>query len=288
MSTPHDDRVAADEAFLGFLEGDEPGHLRLPVGPHLVRPDLRLYGGSAVSASVAAAERVTGRDALWMTTQFVSTVTQGHELDVNVEVLAPGRRTNQVRVTGTGPDGVVFASLGATGITGSDLNGTFEHRPEVSGPDPAAAGSSLFGPRSGPVFPEDAPGWHRVVELHPAEIVDHPDPGPGRMAMWMRRRDGGPITPAVAAYMADFVPISVARGLDVAAFGTSLDNTIRVGAFVETEWMLLDLRPHLAFGGYGHGVVHLWSESGHLLATASQTASMRAFADGTAPWSRSD
>lgn len=34
------------------------------------------------------------------------------------------------------------------------------------------------------------------------------------------------------------------------------------------------MRPHLAAGGYGHGSVHLWTEDGHLLATASQTAAM--------------
>jgi acyl-CoA thioesterase len=30
-------------------------------------------------------------------------------------------------------------------------------------------------------------------------------------------------------------------------------------------------------GGYGHGVAHVWSRDGHLLATASQTASMIVF-----------
>jgi acyl-CoA thioesterase len=81
----------------------------------------------------------------------------------------------------------------------------------------------------------------------------------------------------VAAYLADMVPMSVARALGVIAGGTSLDNTIRMGGFVDTEWILLDLRPHLAVGGYGHGVAHVWSRDGHLLATASQTASMIVF-----------
>ena len=81
----------------------------------------------------------------------------------------------------------------------------------------------------------------------------------------------------MAAYLADMVPLSVALACGVMAGGTSLDNTIRIGSFVDTEWVLLDLRPHLAAGDYGHGTAHLWSESGHLLATASQTASMIRF-----------
>lgn len=48
--------------------------------------------------------------------------------------------------------------------------------------------------------------------------------------------------------------------------------TIRLGSFEETEWILLDLRPHFAAGGYGHGVAQVWSENSHLLAAASQTA----------------
>ena len=71
--------------------------------------------------------------------------------------------------------------------------------------------------------------------------------------------------------------MSVAHALGVVTGGTSLDNTIRIGSFVGTEWVLLDLRPHLAAGGYGHGVANIWSEDGHLLATASQTAAMRPF-----------
>ena len=46
---------------------------------------------------------------------------------------------------------------------------------------------------------------------------------------------------------------------------------------VPTEWVLLDLRPHLSTGGFGHGVAHAWTPDGHLLATASQTAAMRPF-----------
>jgi acyl-CoA thioesterase len=104
--------------------------------------------------------------------------------------------------------------------------------------------------------------------------------------MWVRRRDGVPVTPATVAFMADMVPLSVAAACGVVAGGISLDNSIRIGEFDETEWVLMDLRPHLAVGGYGHGAAHVWSEDGRLLATASQTASMLRFDVGDAPWAR--
>ena len=81
------------------------------------------------------------------------------------------------------------------------------------------------------------------------------------------------------------VPLSVAHGAGLVAGGISLDNTIRVGAFEPTEWVLVDLRAHFAAGGYGHGAAQLWSESGRLLGTASQTASMFEFDLANAPWS---
>jgi acyl-CoA thioesterase len=42
-----------------------------------------------------------------------------------------------------------------------------------------------------------------------------------------------------------------------------------------TEWVLCDIRIQALAGGYGQGVAYLWSESGSLLATASQSMSVR-------------
>jgi acyl-CoA thioesterase len=275
--------MPSDVDFFGLIEGGEPGRYRFTVADHLTRLDGRLYGGTAIGVSVAVSELVSDRSALWMTTQFVSTVEEGAEVDVVAEVLAAGKRTNQVRVTATAADGeVIFASLGATGRprTGGELDGVFEQRPEVTGPDDSARWTSPF---TGMAKAADLPditlpggpkGFALAVEMREPEVVRHPEPGPGRTCLWVRRRDGEAITPAVAAYLADMVPMSICRALGVIALGTSLDNTIRIGSFVETEWLLIDLRPHLALGGYGHGAAHVWSESGHLLATASQTASL--------------
>ena len=55
----------------------------------------------------------------------------------------------------------------------------------------------------------------------------------------------------------------------------SLDNTLRVVKLEPTEWILCDIRIQALVGGYGHGTANLWSESGHLLATASQSMSIR-------------
>jgi acyl-CoA thioesterase len=289
--------MSSDADFLGLHRLGRTGYFEFTVEPHLARMDDRLYGGTAIAVSVAAAELVSERTALWMTTQFVSTVETGTQVGVEAEILAPARRTNQVRVTGKGPDGaVVFASLGATGHHRPDgIAGVFENCPDVAAPDESESWSSPFaGMRDlapdlveafadRPAVPPDR-GFNRMIELRNAPIRNHPDPGPGRVCLWVRRRDRAAVTPAMAAYMADMVPMSIGRAVGAFAMGTSLDNSIRVGEFVDTEWVLLDLRPHLAAGDYGHGTVHVWSEDRRLLATASQTASMMRFDPANPPW----
>ena len=59
--------------------------------------------------------------------------------------------------------------------------------------------------------------------------------------------------------------------------GTSLDNAMRFGGATTSEWVLLELDPHLASGGYGHGGLFVWSPDGRLLATGSQTAALLLF-----------
>jgi acyl-CoA thioesterase len=277
--------MQADTDFLGLAAADEPGRFSFTVERHLARLDGRLYGGTAIAVSIATSELVSGRRALWMTTQFVSTAPAGAEVSVLAEVLAAGRRTNQVRVTGTDASGaVVFASLGATGHPREDgLTAELENAPEVQDPEDAEvwatpfSGLARFGGEGFKAPFPDGVGFTSVIEIRHPEIESHPDPGAGRLCLWVRRKDREAITPAVAAYMADMVPLSIAHALQVVAGGTSLDNTIRIGSFVESEWILIDLRPHLAIGGYGHGAAHIWSRDGHLMATASQTASMIRF-----------
>ena len=292
-------RHQSDATFLGLRAAEGPGRFHFTVEDRLSRMDARLYGGTAIAVSIAAAEELTVRPALWMTTQFVATAAGGSDIAVHAEVLAPGKRTNQVRITGTDTDGVaVFASLGATGRHREDgMSGVFERMPDVAPPDAGEGADNPFAvmARAAGVerdeqpamsFPRDT-GFASVIEMRTADVIEHPDAGPGRICMWLRRKDHQPITPALAAFMADMVPMSVALACGAMAGGTSLDNSIRIGTFVETEWILLDLRPHLASGDYGHGSAHIWSQDGHLMATASQTASMIRFdMNQPPPWSR--
>jgi acyl-CoA thioesterase len=75
------------------------------------------------------------------------------------------------------------------------------------------------------------------------------------------------------------VPFGIGQALGERAGGNSLDNTLRVGRLVPTEWVLLDIRVHAVRNGFGHGDVHLWADDGTLLATASQSTIVRYWKD---------
>jgi acyl-CoA thioesterase-2 len=236
--------------------------------PPLLRHDGALYGGTAIAASVMAMEAATGRDVQWVTTQFVRPAQNGSTIDVACDVLAAGRRTAQARVTASVGDQIVFTSLGSTGVrTDNGLSGSFERMPDVGTPDDAV--DSWTGhTRMGQI--PDEPTFRRAVEYRHAPVPE----GPGPVLMWARFTDGKPMTPARIAFVADMVPVAIARGAGKLGAGTSLDNSMRFGEVPEIEWVLLELQGNLAAGGYGHGLVRVWAEDGTYLAIGSQTASM--------------
>jgi acyl-CoA thioesterase len=269
---PTPEGPAADLAFLG-LGLDPSGLGSFEVTVPLTRMDSRLYGGTAGAVATAAAEAVTGRRGLWTTVQFISHAELGDVIQVQVEVLAHGRRTSQARVTAVLGDRVVFAAVAATA----------EHKPG------GLAGGYLQPPRVVPFDqsepyripvpegyrPAEPAGFERVLEIRTAR-PDGPKPPAGHLTFWARAR-GQLATPAVLAYLSDMIPLAVARAAGRAGAGTSLDNTLRFGPPTRTDWVLVALEPHLAVGGYGHGQATLWSPEGELLAVASQTASMILF-----------
>ena len=87
------------------------------------------------------------------------------------------------------------------------------------------------------------------------------------------------------AIIGDYVPFGVIQLLGVDVEVNSLDNTLRVThqttppVVTEPSWVLADIRVHAIRDGFGHGLVHLWSEDATLLATASQSTTVRTGAE---------
>ena len=267
----------SDVALLG-LDVDPDGQTgRFELVRGLVRHDGALYGGTGLAVAVAAMEAATDRDVLWCSTQFVSQPFLGDIVTWEVERLAVGKRAAQLLVRATSKEQTAFVAIGSTGIpVEGGLTGQYVEMPTVQGPEDSSP--RLHAMPSTP----NADSWTRLVDMRQAEVLGAGGP---TVAFWARLRDDAPLTPAALAFVADMVPLAVARAAGKMGAGSSLDNSMRfAGGAADTGWALIELQGELANGGFGHGSLRAWTEDGQLVATGSQSASMRyLFDEGELP-----
>jgi acyl-CoA thioesterase len=253
------------------VDRHDPCGSRFVIEPHLCRRDGALYGGAALGATLAAFEAAAERPALWATVQFVGVASMGDTIECRVDAVARGRAVHQLQVTATVGDRLIFSALGAAAEPRRNaIAGGARVMPDVAPPDDAR---SLGFDGDG-----DAPtvGHYLRSEFREVELAN--PTSPGHYAMWARVFGQDRTTAAGLGFLADMVPIAVCRAAGVEGAGTSLDNSLRVGRLVDSEWVLVELEAHVAAGGYGYGVSHLWSPDGTLMATGSQTAKLFSFA----------
>lgn len=265
MSYPHPADLALIPCELG--PGRDRGSFELT--PELCRFDGALYGGTGVAVTVMAMEAATQRDALWVVTQFVASTQAGARIDWKAETLAAGHRVSQLSVVARSDGATLFCGLGATAEPRPDgLDGQFLPMPMV--PSPEESPPLLIGPGN-PALRDR--GFNRNLEYREAAVVDN------GVLLWARRTDGSPLTRVGIAYLADMVPMAIARAAGKFGAGFSLDNALRFATVPPAEWVLLDLRGELASMGYGHGSLTAWTTDGTLVATGSQSAMMKAMFD---------
>ena len=269
-----------DLAWLG-LERTGDARWSFELTSPMTRPDAKLYGGTGAAVAIAVMEAETARNALWTTVQFVGSADLGERIDCDVDVLAMGRRTAQVRMTASVGDRIVLMAIGATGLSRDGaIEAHMPTMPAVPSPEECADWGSARrgGPAGAGAGASPQPAHPRGGWLELSEMRQATESG----SMWARFRAGGQ-TRATIGFLADMVPTSVVRAVGMMGGGTSLDNSMRFGRLVDTEWILLDMDPWLASGGYLHGGARIWAEDGTLLGVASQTASAMSFPGGAHP-----
>ncbi|HZN14308.1 MAG TPA: thioesterase family protein [Acidimicrobiales bacterium] len=257
----------ADAELLG-IEFDDHLRSRFELTPPLSRHDGALYGGTAIAVATVAMEAASDRPPLWVTTQFVSQAALGDVIECETEVLASGKRVAQLRVTAYLRGAIVFTALGSTGIPrAGGLSGQFDTMPSVT--SPANSRELVLGHGGA-----ERTSFRRSIDyLEAARGEDHA-PDPAQMLLWARVTAPGPITPAAIGFVADMVPAAIARGAGKLGAGISLDNSMRFGPRSDSEWVLLEMRGHVASEGFGHGSVRVWTPDGVLVAVGGQTANM--------------
>jgi acyl-CoA thioesterase-2 len=258
--------------FLGLESTHNPYRWALPVTPGVCTPGNFLFGGCGLGAAIAALEGTTGRPLVWATGQYLSYARPPEVLDLDVTVAVSGHHVTQARVVGHVADREVITVNAALGHRDTPESGTWATMPEVPRPegcDPRETRTATNGDT-----------LHDRLDIRMANarsFLDFPGPGSpdGRSSLWARLPQVLDMSSASLAILGDYVPFGIAQALGIWAGGNSLDNTLRIGRLTDTEWVLLDVRIHQIVNGFGYGDVHLWSEEGVLLATASQSTIVR-------------
>ena len=255
-------------SFLG-LEQVSDRRWRVPVGEQLVTPGKFLYGGCGLALCVRAMELAVGRPLRWATGQFSAGAGPDEVLEVEVELVATGRNVTQARARAVVGDREVLLAMGALGIEGHS-EGQFLEMPEARDPldcprreAPSAVVGSLFGILE--IRLATGRGWKELDGTK----------GSPDSSFWVRLP--GLLEPDAAALsiFGDGVANGILQVTGRPMVGRSLDNTIRIGRLVPSEWVLVDVRMHAYEEGFTQGLAHLWAEDGTLLATASQTQTIK-------------
>ena len=240
---------------------------------------LFMFGGVGLGASLSALERVTGRPVVWATAQYESYARPGETVTFAVDERVRGNQVSQARVSATANGREVLNVSAALGVRDMPERGQWTLAPRVAPPEDCRP-RQLWESR----HPDDI---HSRVDFRIARGSMH---GPGKdsggspsengnVVMWARPNPDllgdYRIDPAFVAVVADYVPSGVGPALGRDAGGNSLDNSIRFHRMVQTNWLLCDVQIHGVANGFAHGRMHIFAETGELIATASQSLILR-------------
>ena len=267
--------------FLGLEPTHNPHRWVLPVVQGISTGGGFLFGGCGLGAAVAAMEGTSGRKAVWATAQYLSYAKPGEVMDIDVTLAVHGHQITQARAVCHVGDREILTVNAALGDRDLEEHGQFEKMP-LNIPQPLDCKErphvlDWSGTISGRMDQRMVKGGEELVE---------PDvtPGDSQVLLWSRIPEViEGVDAATLSILGDFVPMGVGQSLGIRGGGNSLDNTLRIGKLVPTEWVLLDIRIHMVERGFGHGLVHMFAEDGTLMATASQSCIIRFWRDMPGP-----
>ena len=262
-------------SFLGLQATHNPYRWYLPVERKLCTGGNFLYGGAGLGAAISALEGSTGRKLIWSTAQYLSYARPGEVMDIDVIVPVTGNAITQARVVAHVGEREILVVNAALGDRDFPYSGQWETAPEAPRPEDCREYEHRYTTEE---------SIHDFMEERMVKVRTHGQldgtQNDGHTVMWTRLPqviDG--VDAATLGVLGDFVPRGVGQSLGILGGGNSLDNTLRVGNLVPTEWVLVDIKMHGVGRGFGHGLVHMYAEDGTLMATASQSCIARVHKD---------
>ncbi len=258
------------KTFFGMKPGRDELHWSMKVTPELTTPGNFLFGGCGLGAALVALEAAAGRPTVWATAHYLSYALRGADLDWEVTLAAVGRHVTQGRAVGRVQGEEILTVNAALGRDELEFEGIWVQPPAVPEPDQCP-------PRFLPEMFRNTIMDSIEVRTASGRTFEEMDGtmGSPNSALWARVP--GHLSPSAAtlAIVGDYVSGAVSQPIGQRAMGRSLDNTLRMVQIRPTEWVLCDIRIDALVGGYAQGIAYLWSQDGHLLATASQSIGVR-------------
>jgi acyl-CoA thioesterase-2 len=247
------------------------------VTERVVTPGNFLFGGAGLASALVALEEASARPTIWATAQYLSYAPLGSTVTVKTDLAVVGAHVTQARATTYAEDCEILTVNGAFGIGELTAPTPWVTMPLVKPPEECRAH----------VMPEHLDRSifnHLETRIAMGRLFEQIDDEPGSpvSALWTRVPGHFDISAATLAIFGDYVAGGLGQPLGFPVMGRSLDNTIRIARLEPTEWVLTEIHMHALSGGFAQGTAFMWSQSGSLLGTASQSIAARRW-DPTAP-----
>lgn len=256
--------------------GEQRWRLDIVPGLCVGRGDNRfLFGGAGLAAAVSAMESASARPAIWATAQYLSYARPGSVADLSVDLATTGKYITQARATLSCDGRTVLtatAALGDRSEAKNALSDQWARMPDVPPPEECAE-SPHWGS-------SDSMGQRIAFRAANGFFGDVPtdrrrDPT-GKLDFWLRPHEADiAVDRILLALAADFVTPGIRNAMGRSAGGNSLDNTIRYGRLVPTDWLLCEVSIEAITDGVVHGSMLIFARTGELLASASQSMILR-------------
>jgi acyl-CoA thioesterase-2 len=240
------------------------------VTERVITPGNFLFGGCGLASALVALEEASARPTIWATAQYLSYAPLGSTVTVTTDLAVVGGHVTQARATTFADDREILTVNGAFGTGELTAQTSWITMPDVRPPDecpervmPERLNRSIFN--------------HLDTRMALGRPFDQIDGVPGSpvSALWSRVPGHFDLSAATLAIFGDYVAGGLSQPLGIATMGRSLDNTIRIVTLEPTEWVLTEIHMHALSGGFAQGTAFMWSETGTLLATASQSIAAR-------------
>ncbi|MEP3224348.1 MAG: thioesterase family protein [Parasphingorhabdus sp.] len=231
----------------------------LCLGP---RQSKHLSGGASTAAMIDAMEQEVGKPVIQAATQFLFSPQAEEVAAITVEVGKTGRSICQAKArlsVGCETAVTLSATLGAKKDIGSFTWAKFENAdiPHECPPIPFVR--------------EDEGDLHSNLDMRLVET-----PSDGNMRFWVKTPDNFlEKTSVFLALIADFLPEAIHFNIGQRAGAVSLDNSIRIIQREATNWLLCHTKLLSISDGIFHGNMNLFTDTGILLATSSQSGVVR-------------